>query len=95
MPSAGGGAMYLHYSETVPSNGYYSLSCYTCASRGGWGGYGLANASCFLDSDHVFHVGTTFRFISASTNGPSIGNVPAMKTTDRWANISFEFGMSF
>jgi hypothetical protein len=24
----GYGAVYLHYSETVPSNGYYSLSCH-------------------------------------------------------------------
>src|SRR5579863_5242714 len=38
--SAGGGAAYLHYSETAPSNGYYQNNCYTCTSRGGWGGYG-------------------------------------------------------
>src|SRR5579859_6720410 len=96
--SAGGGVAYLHYSETVPSNsgGYgYSVNCYTCTSRGGWGGYGLANASYFLDSGHVFHVGTTFQFISAATNGQAVGNVPANKTTDHWANIYFEFGMSF
>ena len=94
--SVGGGAVYLHYSETVPSNGSgYSVNCYTCTSRGGWGGYGLANASYFLDSNHVFHVGTTFQFISASTNGQAVGNVPANKTTDHWANIYFEFGMSF
>ena len=93
--SAGGGAIYLHYSETAPSNGYYSPTCYTCASRGGWGGYGMGNVSYFLDSDHIFHVGSTLQFISASTNGPSIGNVPAAKTTDRWATISIEFGMSF
>ena len=94
--SVGGGTVYLHYSETVPSNGGgYSVNCYTCTSRGGWGGYGLANASYFLDSDHVFHVGTTFQFISASTNGQAVGNIPATKTTDHWANIYFEFGMSF
>jgi hypothetical protein len=93
--SAGGGAIYLHYSETVPSNGGYSLNCYTCSSRGGWGGYGLGNVSYFLDSDRVFHVGTTFQFISASTSGQAVGNVPATKTTDHWANIYFEVGMSF
>jgi len=93
--SAGGGAIYLHYSETVPSNGGYSVNCYTCSSRGGWGGYGLGNVSYFLDSDHVFHVGTTFQFISASTSGQAVGNIPAAKTTDHWANIYVEFGMSF
>jgi len=44
--SAGGGTAYLHYSETVSSgNVGYSVGCYSCTSRGGWGGYGLANVS--------------------------------------------------
>src|SRR4029078_10376686 len=93
--SAGGGAIHLHYSETVPSNGDFTLNCYTCTSRGGWGGYGLGNLSYFLDSDHVFHLGTTFEYISASTNGEAVGNVPAAKTADHWSNIYFEFGISF
>jgi hypothetical protein len=91
--SAGGGGVYLHYSETAPSNGY-SSNCYTCTTRGGWGGYGLTNASYFLDSNHVFHIGTTFQFISASVNGQAVGNTPATKTTDHWANVSIEFGLS-
>ncbi len=93
--SAGGGGVYLHYSETVPSNGYYSVSCYTCTSRGGWGGYGLGSVNYFLGSGHNFHIGTTFQYISASTNGQPVGDVPAVKTTDHWANILFEFGLSF
>jgi hypothetical protein len=99
--SVGGGAAYLHYSETISSNnsggyGYgYQVGCYSCTSRGGWGGYGLANVSYFLDSNRMIHVGTTVQFISASTNGPAVGNVPALKTTDHWTNISFEFGLSF
>jgi|SRR5581483_6491321 len=93
--SVGGGAMYLHYSETAPSNGYYSPSCYSCTSRGGWGGYGLGNVSYFLDENRNFRVGTTFQFVSASTNGQAVGNVPAVKTTDHWATLSFEFGLSF
>jgi hypothetical protein len=28
--SAGGGAVYLHYSETAPSSSFYSPTCYTC-----------------------------------------------------------------
>ena len=94
--SAGGGAAYLHYSETVSSGGAgYSIGCYSCTSRGGWGGYGLANVSYYLDSNRNFHVGTTAQFIAASTNGPAVGNVPAFKTTDHWTNILFEFGFSF
>ena len=87
--------MYLHYSETAPSNGYYSSSCYTCTSRGGWGGYGLGNVSYFLDENRNFRVGTTFQFVSASTNGQAVGNVPGIKTTDHWATLAFEFGLSF
>ena len=87
--------MYLHYSETVPSNGYYSSACYSFTLRGGWGGYGMANASYYLDANHNFHVGTTFEFIAASTNGQAVGNVPAARTTDHWSNLSLEFGLSF
>jgi len=94
--SAGGGAAYLHYSETVSSNGgAYLPSCYSCTSRGGWGGYGLGDVSYFLDGNHTFKVGTTVQYIVGSTNGLSVGNVPANKTTDHWINISVEFGFSF
>ena len=37
--SVGGGTAYLHYSETVSSGQVgYSVGCYSCTSRGGWGG---------------------------------------------------------
>ena len=97
--SAGGGAAYLRYSETGSSSsvGYpgYSVGCYSCTSRGGWGGYGLASVSYYLDSNHNFRVGTTAQFIAASTNGQAVGAVPALTTTDRWTNLLFEFGFSF
>ncbi len=96
--SVGGGGVHLHYSETIPSNagyGYYSPSCYSCTSRGGWGGYGLASARYFLDENHNFHVGTTLQFISAKTNGQPVGDIPGIQTTDHWTNVLFEFGLSF
>jgi hypothetical protein len=93
--SAGGGAAYLHYSESVPSGGDFSIGCYSCTSRGGWGGYGLANIRYYLDGNHNFHVGTTVWYIVASTDGQSVGNVPALKTTDHWTNVALEFGLSF
>jgi hypothetical protein len=94
--SAGGGTAYLHYSETVSSSNVgFAVGCYSCTSRGGWGGYGLANVSYYLDSNRMFHVGTTVQYISASTNGAAVGNVPALKTTDHWTNVLFEFGLSF
>jgi len=94
--SAGAGTAYLHYSETAPSGEPgYSIGCYSCTSRGGWGGYGLGNVSYYLDSNRNFHVGTTLQYIVASTDGQAVGNVPALKTTDHWVNILFELGFSF
>jgi hypothetical protein len=93
--SAGGGAAYLHYSETGPSSGYYQVNCYTCTSRGGWGGYGLGSVSYFLDRGHNFRVGTTFQYISASTNGPAVGAVTSGSTSDHWLNATIDLGLSF
>jgi hypothetical protein len=33
--------------------------------------------------------------ISASLNGDPVGNVPGIKTTDRWANALIEIGLRF
>jgi hypothetical protein len=94
--SAGGGSMYLHYSETISSNGGgFSSNCYSCTSRGGWGGYGMANVSYFLDSNRNFRIGTTVQLVSASTNGAAVANIPPIKTTDHWTNVLFQFGFSF
>lgn len=93
--SVGAGTVYLHYSETVPSSVYVQNNCYSCTSRGGWGGYGLGNVSYFLDSGHTFRVGTTLQYIAASTSGQPVGSVPGFKTTDHWINLAFEFGLSF
>jgi hypothetical protein len=94
--SAGLGTVYLHYSETAPSGGYgYSSNCYTCTSRGGWGVYGLADVSYFLDSNHNFRVGTTLQYIVGRTNGQAVANFPAVATTDHWLNLAFVFGASF
>jgi hypothetical protein len=96
--SAGAGPVYLHYSETAPSGGgYYGYSntCYTCTSRGGWGGYGLADFSYFLDSNHNLRVGTTLQYIVGHTNGQAVANFPGTKTTDHWLNVAFVIGLSF
>jgi hypothetical protein len=96
--SVGGGGAYLHYSETAPSGGYggyYTSQCYTCTSRGGWGGYGLGNVTYFLDSNHNFRLGVTAQYVAGSTNGQPVANIPAIKTTDHWMNTFVEFGMSF
>lgn len=99
--SVGVGAAYLRYSETASSGGGYgygyggSGACYTCTSRGGWGGYGLANINYYLDENHTFHLGTTLQYVAGHTSGQPVANIPAIKTTDHWMNFFVEFGMSF
>ena len=93
--SVGAGTAYLHYSETVSQNGFGQNNCYSCTSRGGWGGYGLVNVNYFLDSTRNVHVGTTLQYIVGRTNGPAVGNVPGIQTTDHCVNLAFEFGLSF
>jgi hypothetical protein len=93
--AAGGGGVYLHYSEVAPTGGAVGVQCYSCTSRGGWGGYGLGNVSYFLDENHNFRVGATAQYISAGTNGDAVGNVPGFHTTDHWFNLMFGVGISF
>lgn len=93
--SAGGGGIYLHYSETAPSSGYYQNNCYTCTSRGGWGGYGLLDANYALDSNHNWRIGTTFQYVAATTSGQAVGNVASPKSTDHWGLLTFYLGLSF
>lgn len=103
--SVGGGAVHLHYSETAPSGGggygygygygYGATGCYTCTTRGGWGGYGMGNISYFLDSARHVRIGTTVQYVAASTSGQAVANIPAAKTTDHWLQVAIVFGLSF
>jgi hypothetical protein len=93
--SAAAGGGHLHYSETVPSNGYYSPDCYTCLPQGAWGGYGLGNASYFFGHSQNFHVGTTFEFVAPSTDTQTVAYVPAVRATDGSSNLYLEIGLRF
>ena len=96
--SAGGGAAYLHYTETANTGGqgyYYSSYCYSCTSRGGWGGYGLANLRYWLNDNKNFALGTTVEYIAGHTSGPPVGGISAISSTDHWLSVMFQFGVSF
>ncbi len=96
--AAGGGAAWLHYGEHL-SNPYsyygYSVNCDLCTARSGWGSYGLANASYFLDRDQHFRVGVSTQIIRAHTNGDAVGGIPGTRTSDHWINVAGELGFSF
>ena len=98
--SVGGGTAYLHYSETASSgNTGYGYGGSAVAIRVLHAADGAATdwptLVTIFDSNRIFHVGTTVQYIDATTNGPAVGNVPALKTSDHWTNVSFEFGFSF
>jgi hypothetical protein len=88
--SAGGGLAYLHYSETGSSQAAY---CFTCTSRGGWGWQGFTTVRYSL-SDNIY-IGPTIQYVTATLNGDAVGDVPAAKTTDHWANVMFGIGFRF
>jgi hypothetical protein len=90
--SAGAGPVYLHYAETAASGAAY---CFTCTSRGGWGLQGSTKIRYLLGQDKNFHIGTILQYVSGSLNGDAVGNIPAAKTTDHWANVLIEVGASF
>ena len=94
--SAGVGGAYMRYGERVrqPSQ-YYRVDCPVCASRSGWGYYGLLGASAFLDRYQHFRLGVTSRVYRGHTEGDPLGPVPGLRTRDHWINIFGEFGVSF
>ena len=55
----------------------------------------MANVRYYLDENHTFHVGTTFQYITATTQGPPVGDVPGVRTSDHWTNVALGFGVSF
>lgn len=87
--SLGAGPAYLHYAETATGGTYYR---FTCTSRGGWGLQGSTKIRYLFGDDGTYFVGTNLQYISASVNGDAVGNIPAMKTTDRWTNALIEIG---
>ena len=94
--SAGGGGMRLQYNELLrqPSD-YYRFECLPCASRGGWGYYGLVGGSVALDRRKHFRLGVMGKVYQGHTRGDALGVLPGLRTRDRWANVTGELGISF
>jgi hypothetical protein len=92
----GGGGAYMRYSEMIrqPSD-FIRIDCPVCAARDGWGYYALAGASVALDARRLFRLGGTTRMYQGHTDGPGLGTLPAIRTKDRWLNISAEFSVTF
>ena len=91
--SAGGGAAYMRYTESLqqPSE-YFEFQCDVCTARSGWGYYGLASGSVALDRMHLFRIGATARYYGGHTDGDPFGPIAGVRTRDRWINITGDFG---
>ena len=94
--AGGGGGAYMRYSERIyqPSD-YYQIDCPVCASRDGWGYYGLLSATAFVDRAKHFRLGVTSKVYRGHTDGEPLGSAPGARTRDRWINVYGEFGFSF
>ncbi|MGH9658636.1 MAG: hypothetical protein ACRD96_08835 [Bryobacteraceae bacterium] len=93
---AGGGAAYMRYTERVrqPSD-YFRIDCSVCASRHGWGYYGLVGASVGVDRRNHWRIGVSSRIYRGHTDGDPLGAVDAVRTRDHWVNIFGEMIFSF
>ncbi|MBI3693736.1 MAG: outer membrane beta-barrel protein [Acidobacteria bacterium] len=94
--SGGGGGVHMRYTELLsqPST-YFRLDCRVCSSRSGWGYYGLVGAAVAVDRQQHFRFGVTSKVYQGHTDGDPLGNVPGVRTRDRWVNVFGEFGVSF
>jgi hypothetical protein len=94
--SGGGGGAYINYRERISQpDDYYRIDCPVCASRGGWGYYGLVNVGAALDRTRRVRFGVTAKMYRAYTEGDPLGAVPGFRTKDRWLLLSGELGFSF
>lgn len=92
----GGGGAYMRYSEVIhqPSY-YYRIDCPVCGTRSGWGYYAQAGFNVFLDHARMFRLGVGARMYRGHTEGLPIGNVPGLRTSDRWLSGLVDLGISF
>ncbi len=94
----GGGGAYMRYQERIRQpfgDAYFRLECPVCRSRGGWGYYALAGSSVALDRRQHFRLGVTTKVYRGNTEGDAFGQLPAIRSRDRWLNVFGEFGVSF
>lgn len=93
---SGGGAAYMRYTERLrqPSQ-FFNVQCPVCQARDGWGHYFLVGGDVALTSGGALRLGVTSRVYQGTTDGPSVGEIPPVRTRDRWVNTYFHLSLSF
>jgi len=86
----------MRYAELLrqPSEDF-RIDCPVCAARDGWGYYGLADVSVYLDRRQHFRVGAVSKVYRGHTQGDALGAAPPVRTRDHWINTYAQFGFSF
>ena len=94
--SGGGGGTYMRYTERIrqPSS-YYTFECPVCRARDGWGYYGLLGLNVAIDGARHFWVGATTKVYRGHTEGDPLGDVPGLRTRDRWVTVFGHVGVGF
>lgn len=84
----GMGGAYIRYAERInqPIESF-RLPCDVCASRDGFGYYGIFGATMAVDAARHFRVGVGTRVFRGHTSGDALGAAPPRETTDRWINL--------
>jgi hypothetical protein len=92
------GGAYLRYAESIQQpfqDGSFRIPCNVCASRNGFGYYGVAGVNVSIDSARRFRFGAGTRVYRGHTSGDALGAAPPWETTDRWVNIFGTFSVTF
>jgi len=73
----------------------FKVQCPVCASRDGFGYYGLFGVTTALDRDRRFRLGVGGRVYRGHTSGDALGAAPPRETADKWVNLFGTFTVSF
>jgi hypothetical protein len=94
----GMGGAYMRYSERIKQpfeDSNFKVQCPVCASRDGFGYYGLFGVTTALDRDRRFRLGVGGRVYRGHTSGDALGAAPPRETADKWVNLFGTFTVSF
>lgn len=94
----GMGGAYMRYGERIRQpfqNSDIRIPCDVCASRDGFGYYGIFGVNTAIDQVQRFRLGVGARVYRGHTSGDALGAVPPRETTDRWINLFGSFSVSF
>jgi hypothetical protein len=92
------GGAYMRYAESIQQpfqDGSFKVPCSVCATRDGFGYYGIAGLNFSFDRARMFRFGAGTRVYRGYTSGDALGATPAGETNDRWLNVFGSFSFTF